>query len=177
MQFRRNASLIAGILIPVVMLLFVAGTAVLPGLLMHPAHDFVYVSGDDRYRAKRGRLPQIQRYSVEQGKLVLAEPAADVAQDYNLPRNPKLYLHDVAKNRSREISDAEAQKLSLDPARVSPDGYSVVPNHPNGLLSLLAPSPNRNARYLAGKWLSQQLELEVPNTYTPVRVLGWVEHK
>jgi hypothetical protein len=176
MQFRRNASLIAGILIPAAMLLFVAGAAVLPGLMMHPGYDFMYVSGDDHYRAKRGRLPQIQRYKVEQGRLVLSEPEADVAPDYNMPRNPKLYLHDVAKNRSREISDAEAQKLSIDTARVSPDGYSVVQDQPNGLLSLLAPR-NRNARYLAGRWLSQQLELETPNAYTQIRVLGWVEHQ
>lgn len=177
MQIKRNASLIAGILIPVAMLLFVAGTAVLPGLLMRPAYDFLYVSGDDHYRAKRGRLPQIERYKVEQGKLIISEPEADVAQDYNMPRNGKLYRHDVANNRSREISDAEAQTLSIDTARVSPDGYSVIQNRPAGLLSLLAPSPNRNTRYLSGKWLSQQLELEMPSTYTQVRVLGWIGHK
>lgn len=177
MNFRRNASLIAGILIPVVMLLFVAGTAVLPGLLMHPEYDFLYVTGNDHYRAKQGRLQPIQRYRVEKDKLIVSEPAADAAQDYNPLRDVKLYLHDVAKNRSREISEADAQRLELDTARVSPDGYSVVQNYQAGLMMLFAPSSNRNARYLVGKWLSRQLELETPNTYTQVRVLGWIKHR
>lgn len=63
MQFRRNASLIAGILIPVAMLLFVVATALLPGMLMHPQYNFLYVTGDDYFRPKQGRLRAIQRHN------------------------------------------------------------------------------------------------------------------
>ncbi len=57
-----------------------------------------------------------------------------------------------------------------------PTGYSIVQNFQAGLMSLLMPTPNRNTRYLAGKWLSRQLELEMPNPYAQVRVLGWIKH-
>lgn len=176
MRFRQNASLIAGILIPVAMLLFVAATAVLPGMLMHPEYNFLYVTGDDHFRPKQGRLRQIQRYSVEKEKLVLSEPTADVVQDYNAPRNAKLYVHDVANNRSREISDEEAQRLDLDPRKLSPDGYSIVQNYQGGLISLFAPVQDRNGRYLVGAWLSKKLNLETTSAYVQVRVLGWIKH-
>lgn len=175
MNFRRNASLIAGVLIPVAMLLFVAATAVLPGMLMHPRYDFLYVTGDDHFRPKQGKLRAIQRYRVEKGALILSEPAADVAQDYNPPRNAKLYVHDVAANRSREISETEAQQLKLDARRLSPDGYSVVRNRHGGLIGLFASGRDRNGRYLVGAWLSKKLNLETPSSYAQVRVLGWIE--
>lgn len=118
----------------------------------------------------------IQRHNIEKGKLALSEPAADVAQDYNPPRNAKLYVHDVANNRSREVSEEEAQRLSLDTRRLSPDGYAVVQNHSSGLIGLLIPVQDRNSRYLAGAWLSKKLNLEMPSANIQVRVLGWIEH-
>jgi hypothetical protein len=95
---KKNISLVIGVSIPILMILFVAGSIYLPGLFIKPQFSFLYVSGDDYYYGQ-------QQYSVQDGKLVKNEIKPPENQNYNPPRGEsKLYLYDVVKNESREVS-------------------------------------------------------------------------
>ena len=110
-MIKKNITLVLGISIPILMILFVAGSIYLPGLFIKPHFNFVYVSGDDYYYYNYNQ----RQYSVQNGKLVKSEIKQPENQNYKPPRGEsKLYLYDVAKNESKEISFEEAQNLNLD---------------------------------------------------------------
>lgn len=174
MEIKRNFSLIAAISIPLLMIVFVAGSIYLPGLFVKPHFNFLYVSGQDY---PYGR----QRYTVENGRLVQQEITKLESRGYYPPRQEaRLFVHDVAKNESREISFQEAQRLTLDPSLQSPDGFEVVyGNRGNGVFALFFGSrSDYNARYLTGHNVSKKLNLKFSgdSQYTNFfQFLGWIQ--
>jgi hypothetical protein len=177
MEFiKKNITLIVGISIPILMILFVAGIIYLPGLFIQPKFNFLYVSGDSYYYPK-------YQYSVQNGKLVRSEIQRPENQIYIPPREVKLYIYDVAKNESKEISFEEAQKLNLDPSPISPDGFEIVyGSHSEG--SFFFPfffwsERDYSTLYLKGhnvsKKLNPQLSGSYYNYYDNFRFIGWIK--
>lgn len=174
---KKNITLVIGISIPILMILFVAGSIYLPGLFIKPHFNFLYVSGDDSsyYYYNNG-----YQYSVQNGTLIKNEAKQPENQNYNPPRvEPKLYLYDVAKNESKEISFAEAQNLQLDSSVKSPDEFEVVyGSRDDGFFPFFyGGGTDYNARYIKGHNVSKKLNLQLNGSsyYNNFRFIGWIK--
>lgn len=181
---RKNITLILGMSIPVLMILFVAGSIYLPGLFIQPKFNFLYASGDDYVYYTNG-----QQYSVQNNKLV--NNAIKQAENgnhnpfqrygtYTPPRNEaKLFVYDVVKNESRQVSFDEAQNLNLDSNGVSPDGFEVVyGSRGDGIFPFFFyAGTDYNARYLKGHNVSKKLNVQSSGPYNyNFRFLGWIKN-
>jgi len=173
---KKNITLILGISIPILMILFVASRIYLPGLFIKPHFNFLYVSGDDSYYYYNNGY----QYSVQNDKLVKNEIKQLENQNYNPPRvESKLYIYDVAKNEAKEISFAEAQNLNLDSSVKSPDDFEVVyGSRGDGFFPFLFWSErDYNSRYLSGHNVSKKLNLQLNGSsyYNNFRFIGWIK--
>lgn len=182
---KRNLSLIIGISIPLFMILFVAGTIYLPPLFSpRPKFNFLYSSGYsyDRYN-------YCQDYSVENGKLIIEEKREKIFPPFRdedekckkLGSEIKLFVHDIAKNKSKMISFEEAQNLNLDITPESPDGFEIICGREEGgvfpFFSLY--DSNCDQRYLKGHNVSKKLNLQLykRDYYDNFLFLGWIKNK
>ena len=114
---KENIPLMVGISIPILMIIFVAISIYVPSLFVQPKTDFLYSVGGDYYSK--------DIYSVQNGKIIVQ--GISYPEKYKEPmRNPKLFIYDMVKNESREISLEEAKNLNLNSNNKSPDGFEVV---------------------------------------------------
>jgi len=167
MTNKRNISLIVGLSIPVLMILFVAGSIYLPGIFIKPKYNFVYVSGYDYYHGRQ--------YSVSNN--ILVKNQITYPDTYKPGVEPKLFLHDVRANQSNEISFEDAQKFDLDPSPVSKDGFEVVyGSRGEGVFPLFFFSDkDYNSRFIKGHNISNKLNVQlVGNYYNNFQFMGWV---
>lgn len=175
-MIKKNITLIIGISIPILMILFVAGSIYLPGLFVKPHFNFLYVSGNDSYYYYSNGY----QYSVQNGKLVKNELKQPENQSYNPPRvESRLYIYDVVKNEAREISFTDAQNLNLDSNTKSPDNFEVVyGSHGDGLFPFFwGGGTDYNAKYLKGHNVSKKLNLQLNggSHYNNFRFIGWIK--
>lgn len=163
MEFiKKNITFIIGVSIPILMILFVAASIYLPGLFIQPKYNFLYVSGDDYNYYKQ--------YSVQNGTLTRNET--------QLGKDVRLYICDVAKNKSKEVSFEEARKLNLDSNNVSPDGFEIVyGSRGDGLFSLFFySSTDYSTHYIIGHNVSKKLNLQLSGSYyRNFRFIGWIK--
>ena len=174
-MIKKNITLVIGISIPILMILFVAGSIYLPGLFIKPHFNFLYVSGDDSYYYNNG-----QQYSIQNDKLIKNEIKQPENSNYTPPRvESKLYLYDVTKNESKEISFSEAQNLNLDSNLKSPDDFEVVyGSRDSGFFPFFwGGGTDYNARYLKGHNVSKKLNLQLNGSsyYNNFRFIGWIK--
>lgn len=170
---KKNLPLIAGITIPVLLILFVAGSIYLPGIFIKPKYNFLYLSGTtygQPYFVTNGQLNQNTATSTY--PQTLYPPS-------NQPNTPQLFVYDVLQNQSREISFVDAQKLSLDPNIQSPDGFEVISGNGGGggFPFFSGSNYDYNSRYLVGHNLSKKLNIPaVSNYYENFTFLGWINN-
>ncbi len=173
MEFiKKNITLVIGISIPILMILFVAGSIYLPGLFIQPKYNFVYVSSDDSYYYSQ------YQYSVQNGKIVRNETQRPEGQTYQPQIDVKLYVYDVAKNESKEISFEEAQNLTLDSKNISPDGFEITygSSGEGFFLFFFYSRTDYNTRYLKGHNVSKKLNLQLSGSYyNDFRFIGWIK--
>jgi hypothetical protein len=170
MEIRKNFSLIVGVSIPILMILFVAGSIYLPGLFVKPKFNFLYATGDDYFNSGQ--------YIVQGGKLVKKE-IEESGKSYVFPGEIKLFIHDVSQNESREVSFEEAQDLDLDPNVKSPDGFEVVyGSRGEGFFPFLfGTRADYSTRYLKGHNVSKKLNVQLSGGYyNNFRFLGWIKN-
>jgi len=175
MDAKKNIPLIVGISIPILMILFVAASIYLPLLFMHtkPEFNFLYVTGDYLLGSQ---------YSVENGKLVKHEFKDDEGRWPSIMRrrgDAKLFVHDVTKNESRQISFEEAQSLDLNSNIKSPDGFEIVHGSRGG-----GPWPffgfsetDYNTVYIKGHNISRKLNVQqTERHFGDFHFLGWINN-
>jgi hypothetical protein len=171
MEFiKKNITLVVGISIPILMTLFVAGSIYLPGLFIEPKFNFLYTSGYEYYNQ--------YQYSVQNGELVRNEIQRPEGQVYPSGGEVKLYIHDVAKNESHEVSFEEAQNLNLNSNIKSPDGFEIVyGSRGDGFFPFFFWSErDYDTRYLKGRNVSKKLNFELSGPfYYNFRFIGWIK--
>lgn len=166
----QNISLIIGLSIPVVMILFISIAINGPRWFTDvepPTVNFLYVTGQqDPYVA----------YSVKDGRLAITD---------NTPENvtgraqytTHFFIHDVAANRSREIQLDEVQQLFLDGGVRSPDGFTISDGRRRGWF-IFGYGRYHGERYLVKESYSEKLNLETESGgnsyYWNYRFIGWV---
>ncbi|MCI0542724.1 hypothetical protein L0Y69_03170 [bacterium] len=187
-SIKSNIPLVIGLLLPVLMILFVAGSIYLPrlGEQAQPQYDFLYMA-DQTYDL----LPYV--YLVRNGKLVkearpvyeLPTKTAGITVLEDSQKTPfdvtKFYIYDVEKNESREVSFDDTSALSLDAHMESPDDFKVTQNYGNGggIFSEIFGGGHEYGRwYLVGNGSTLKLELENGASgryyYDNIQFLGWV---
>lgn len=168
MQIKKNISLILGISIPILMIVFVAAAIYLPGFFIHPQYNFLYSTSSDYYGG--------QEITVENGKLVKVEVKRPDGQ--RIKGEAKLFIYDVTSEQSREVSLGEAQSLEIDPYNKSQDGFEVVHgNSGDSFLLFGHSSGDYCSRYLSGHNMSRKLELQLGSSSScgNFRFIGWVK--
>ena len=160
----KNWSLIIGLSIPVLMVIFIALSVYLPRIFDNtpaPTFNFIYVS----------EYSYSHRLIVKENQLQWTENSNSNRSEDN--EIPTIYLHDVKSNKSSEISFTEAQKLVLDAKQNAPDGYSINQNRHRGFF-LFDYRSSRN-HHLVNGHTSHKIELEYKsNNYYAFNFLGWV---
>lgn len=173
MEFiKKHITLLVGIAIPILMILFIAGSIYLPALFTQPKFDFLYANSDDYYYYNQ------YQYAVQNGKLTRSETHNTSNPDYQPPREVRLYMYDVARNESREISFEAAQYLNLDSSIVSPDGFEVTYGSRGESFFPLFFWSDRDysTRYLQGHNVSKKLNLQLSGSYyNNFRFIGWIK--
>lgn len=171
MNIKKNIIPIVAIVIPILMIFLIAGSIYLPGFFAQPQYNFLYANGDDYYSYSQ------YHYTVQAEKLVKNEITR--SDHYPYPRgDTKLYIHDVMKNKSTEISFAEGQKLNLDASMQSPDGFEVVyGNRGDGLFPFFFVSERcNNTQYIKGHGANKKLNLQSNSScYNNFHFIGWIK--
>ncbi len=169
MDLKKNISLIIGISIPVFMVILIAASIYLPSFFAPaPQFNFLYVMGDS--------CGSDFQFTVENDMLVKHEVKCPKGR---MPKDVRLFIHDVIKNADREIAFEEAQKLKLDPMLESPDGYEVVYGSDHwGYFPFFYDGSNYDAMYLKGHNTNRKLKLQLSSDgryyYRNRRFLGWL---
>ena len=176
---QKNLPLVAGIGIPLALVLFVAGAIYIPGIFIHPRYDFLYAVGGFYGRP----------YQVVNGHLTIATGTAAGATSTlaaPIPSYPPagqttFFVYDVAANQSSEISPADAAALTLDTNEQSPDGFSIVTgNSGGGFFPFFSGGGDYGTRYLEGHNVSRKLNLSAANGSYPYSYsfafIGWITH-
>jgi len=170
MQIKKNISLILGISIPILMIIFVAAAIYLPGVFIHPQYNFLYSSSSDYYGTKQ--------FNVSNGKLVKEEVKRPDGQK-NVTGETKLFIYDVAIEKSREVSFEEAQSLELDPYNKSLDGFEVIHGSGGDNFFPFGHSSDGDycSRYLSGHNVSKKLDLQMSgSSYCGnFHFIGWIK--
>lgn len=167
MKIKENFPLILGLSIPLLMVLFVAGSIYLPGFMKNPEYDFLYSTSD--YGPNH--------YSVQDQKLVKIRKSTTTA---TTKVEPRLFIHDVDQNKSEEISFEQAQQLALDPSSESPNGFKVKCGSESGGLFPFFVYSNRDCskRFLVGHNNSRKLNLKLQGqNYYNFHFLGWIKNE
>jgi hypothetical protein len=136
MEFlKKNFAILLAFILPIVLIAVVALSAYLPSLFLSTSYNFVYTSctdGTDYYYGNNNCDNYLQKlYSVVGNKIVAnnvdltLDSDNDKIPDINENYTARIFLHDTAKNESREITFEEAQTLTLNSLITSPDGITV----------------------------------------------------
>lgn len=177
-NFRKNASLILGISIPILMIVLIAASIYLPGLFIKPKFNFLYLSGEFRYDYNNQPLYIIENEKLIKNKITYYE---DTYRYYTPPKyDAKFYIYDVTTNESKQVSFEEAQKLTLDSNKKSPDGFEVVyGSRGDGFFPFFYGSEtDYETRYLKGNNVSKKLNIQLSRTYSfynNFNFIGWIK--
>lgn len=177
MNLTKNPSLLIGVSIPVLMVIFVGASIYLPGLFLNPESDFLYmVGGDYRYNCT-------EDYVVSGKKLTRIVRTGEPQNGHPAYREcvvPTFYVYETDNRINREVTFEEAEAFLLDSSKMSPDGFEVVRGGRGGdFLFLFGSSRNYNSVYLRGGNMSRKIELKGANgsssyNYYDFQFLGWI---
>ena len=166
-----DVALIVGLLIPVAMILFIAGAIYLPRAFSRvepPAHDFLYLVGypygPERFVVVSGRLT---REEVEEPRSISPHGTPEI----------QFFVHHVSTNTSTRLSFDEAAQLSLDNGHLSPDGYEIVHGRRAEFFFPIVSSTDYRTRYLKKDSHTIKLDLAVGSDggYSSTFIfLGWI---
>ena len=170
MEFiKKNIVLVIGMSIPILMIIFVAGSIYLPSFFIKPQYDFIYADGNNPYFSK-------YEYFIQNGKLEREQKSE--YQERLGERDQKLYVYEVEKNKSKEISFEEAQKLTLDPSSTSPDGFEITYGKKSeGFFPIFFWShTDYETLYIKGhNVISKKLNIQPIGNYLKFTFLGWIK--
>jgi hypothetical protein len=174
--FKKNFTLVVAVSLPVIMIVAIALAIHLPRSQTNPQHDFIYsvnsqYPSSTQYRIIERKLQRFEATELRSPQLTVPSTDLVVATD------PILYVHDTSENTSKSISFEEAQKFSLDPGNISPDGFKIARGNENfSLLSMLfGGRDDYNTHYLTKGNTIKELNLATQRDYYyDFNFLGWV---
>ena len=172
---KKNLPLLVALAIPVVMIIAVALAIYLPGIGKHPKYNFLYMTGNGGYGYPGAEYMVSGGHLVRNDFSTLTPPRYPTPEFKNLPDNTRFYLYDIVKNSATEITFLDAQKYTLDPSNISPDGYVVERGNGGGGFPF-GGGGDYNTWFIKGYNRSSKLNLKLTNQdYYNFQFLGWTE--
>ena len=167
----KDVALIIGLLIPVAMILFIAGAIYLPRAFTRvdpPQCDFLYMIGYPKGQ---------ERVFVRDGRLVREEVDAPEHAPPHSPHEIRFFVHHVADNVSERVSFERASELTLDNTPTSPDGFDIVYGRKADFFFPIASSTDYRTRYLKKESHTTKLDLSMGpegDFFASFIFLGWI---
>ena len=169
MKNQEKMPLIIGLIIPVLMVIFIAASIFVPRLFAPPVqYDFIYSVPD-------GYNPDSE-YWVREGRIQLRD-IKDLNQKQTHWAPVRLYRYHVKENRNAQITMEEAKNLSLSDNSQSPDGYEIGPGtQGSSFLFFYSSYSDYSAMYLKGHGVAHKLNLTKGKReyYSDFHFIGWV---
>lgn len=170
----KNVVLWVALAIPVLMVLFVAGSIYIPQRgIEPPTHDFIYTlrNYSDGYEYSVGADGKMVRDKLPQENFPKTTPAG-VA---NAPT--RFFRHDVQTNTSEELAFEAVASLRLDNTNTSPDGYELRRGgQGGGVFPFIFSEGNYDDQFLVKGNRSIKLKLKkiTDPYYSPFQFMGWI---
>jgi hypothetical protein len=163
MPQKKNFPIILAVLIPIAMVALVAASIYLPRLYVHPQYGFLYYAD------------YCDTYSVS-GSMLKSNPVAQSDSYCYRSANPKLYIYDARTGNSKEAAFADARRLVLDQAKISPDGFTVTnPESGGNYYPFYFGSDDYDSEYLKGNGTTFRVELPEGVSDYSFKFLGWIK--
>jgi hypothetical protein len=189
MSVKNNLSLIFGISIPILMVIFVAISIYVPQIFIKPGYDFLYLIGRNECYIQPVRQENsqvclqgktVQIYSIQNGKLIKNITDEEIAkcQAGQMPQL-KIFLYDINSGKGRETSYDHASSLNMDSSLKSPDGFEIIRgSNSGGFFPFYFYSGNDyNSRYITGNNISKKLNIQQEGySYYNFVFLGWIKN-
>ena len=171
----KHLPIVIGTLLPVLVILVVSISIFLPTFVLKPQYDFIYTLYDSY--PSYGKNYQ-NSYRVEDGKIALA-PVIFREDIVANEVSPALFLYDVERDSTRQITFEEAQEYNLDPGSTSPDGFIVVHDRGhNGIFELFGSRKDDRDYSIAKGDKKKKLKGLTTDVYYPsskFRFIGWIQ--
>ena len=162
--------LILALSIPILMVLFLALSIYWPTWGVHPKTNFLYCSGDTYVCSK---------FIVKDNKLT--EQEVKYPDYYKIRQDAKLFIYDVVKDSSKEISYEQAKELILNSNLRSPDDFEIVSDSSGGygVFPFFYSSYSYGQKYLRRGNFSRKLQINARSNYAyyddyQFNFIGWI---
>lgn len=171
MDMKKDWSLWLAVALPFVMILFVAASIYVPRLWApQPQYGFLYRSSD----TSGGYTVASYDVQVKKGKLVKQEVDRSGYKDSDSKTDfvePQLYRYDAMTGESESLTFEEAEALTVDDRKKSPDDFEVSQG---GGGSFLFGGGSGSYLYLIGHSLSRKLDLRGIDSSYDFEFIGWI---
>jgi hypothetical protein len=166
---KKNLSLIIALALPILMVIIIAASIYIPRRSVNPQQDFIYMLEDDygySYKSFEVTNNKLQRTNREGAK----------ADDLLKATEPKLYIHDVQTNHSREVQYDEVSSLLINGATLSEDGYEVVSGRTGGGFLLFSSGSYGGFFIKNQSGASKKLQLSLSSRdFYRYHFVGWIK--
>lgn len=191
---QNKTKLLIGILLPVLVILFVVISVVVPKAFFHPKYDFLYTvdpyctNYDCRYPGYG--YSAWAPYKIVNGKLIketstptyiIPTPPGEQKTGIQVVY-PKIYRYSVTADAFSEVSLDDAQNVTLTDSGSAPDGTVIVNESRGGGLvdDILGGGRNNSELYLKNGSLSKKIIVQnagQPDYYYSgnFHLIGWVK--
>ena len=160
----KSKALIFSIILPIFFLIIISLVVLLTKFIVHPKYDFLYTDQN-----------QLRRNIVVDGRLTQeVDPTLPDSEHWN--QFGKIYLYDIERDKSYELTLEQAQQYKLDLSITSPDGFEII-NFGNSIQTRFdfnRSNVDSGNMYLNGKGLTKKLGLENKIYSQSFKFLGWV---
>ena len=162
---KKDLSLIFGVSIPLLMIIFVAFSIYVPKILAEdPQYDFLYYVTEGKYNSDKNE----SYYTVRKGLINFV----DNNPQENFQEKSIILRHDVSENKSFEVSFDEIRFLELQPTYQSPDGYELVDSYGGDVLYF---DVGYDELFLKGYNVTTKMNIFNTNIYfNQFNFLGWI---
>ena len=169
---KENITLIIGLSIPVVMVLFIAGAIYLPSLFVDvepPQYSFMYMTNHNR---------DGYRYQVKENKLSREKIKTKNNYYSNNPYPVRFFIHNIKTHENKELTFEQASEQPLNPNIESPDGFQIENGRRGYGFFPFYSRGNYYTRYITKEGYAEKLKLHTnQRNYYNFRFLGWLPKK
>lgn len=178
---KKQLAVILAFVLPLALILIVAGSVYLPNLFLKTEYDFIYAAcNTSSYYDCQNEIPQ--RFGVEDGKVIFTPPSKlPEREQWSIDEvsDVRFFFHDTEKNESREITFKDVSRYSLSPLVTSPDGVTFGRGWDNNDDFFFMMSGRSNYEYTLSKGRSRSKLYLVNNDNDyyynrSIHFLGWV---
>jgi hypothetical protein len=167
---KENITLIVGLSIPVVMVLFIAGAIYLPSLFVDvdpPKFSFMYMTNN----SSDGYSYSVKKNNLSREKIERKNKSYSSHQ-----RQVRFFIHNIKTHKNKELSFEEASAVSLNSNIESPDGFKIENGRSSYGFFPFYSRGNYYTRYITKDNYAEKVKLHTNSTnyYYNFRFLGWL---